>query len=90
MGQTLVHLDRLAHALGSIEKLHPNEETYMGHIKWRGWDVDGRFQACGGPGGEARKAAKDILEGGIEHGTKRYPPCPHAAGPYPYMSGGSA
>ena len=60
----------------------------MGHIKWRGWDVDGRFQACGGTWGDARKATTDILLGGVEHGTKRYPPCPHAAGPYPYMSGG--
>lgn len=85
---TLVHLDRLADALRTIESLHPNEESYLGHIKWRGWDVGGRFQACGGTWGDARKAIKDLLEGGIEHGTKRYPPCPHAAGPYPYMSGG--
>ncbi len=38
--------------------------------------------------GDARKAVEDILHGGIEHGTRHYPPCPHAAGPYPYMSGG--
>ena len=85
---TLVHLDRLARVLRSIDALHPGEATYLGHMKWRGWDVDHRFQACGGTWGEATKTAKDILYGGIEHGTKRYPPCPHAAGPYPYMSGG--
>ena len=85
---TLVHLDRLANVLKSIDAKHPGEETYLGHIKWRGWDVDDRFQACGGTWGDARKAARDIVHGGIEHGTHVYPPCPHAAGPYPYMSGG--
>ena len=85
---TLVHLDRLAHVLRGIDARHPDEATYMGHVKWRGWDVDNRFQACGGTWGEARKTQTDILYGGIEHGTKRYPPCPHAAGPFPYMSGG--
>ena len=29
-----------------------------------------------------------MLEGGTLPGGVRYPPCPHAAGPYPYMSGG--
>lgn len=85
---TLVHLDRLANVLRSIDTMHPGEATYLGHLKWRGWDVDDRFQACGGTWGDARKAIKDILYGGIVHGTMPYPPCPHSAGPYPYMSGG--
>ena len=50
--------------------------------------MDHRFQACGGTWGDAPKTAEDILHGGIMHGTTRYPNCPNAAGPYPYMSGG--
>jgi len=85
---TLVNLDRLMTVLQSIDRQHPGEPSYFGHVKWRGWDVDDRFQACGGTWGDAPKTAEDILRGGIEHETHRYPPCPHAAGPYPYMSGG--
>ena len=61
---TLVHLDRLANVLRAIDAKHPGEETYLGHMKWRGWDVDNRFQACGGTWGEARKTTEDILHGG--------------------------
>jgi len=85
---TLVHLDRLKAVLAKLEREQPKREIYFGHMKWRGWDVGDRFQACGGTWGDARKTMTDIVEGGIEHGSKRYPNCPHAAGPYPYMSGG--
>ena len=66
----------------------PDAAIYFGHIKWRGWDVGHRFQACGGGWGPARKTGDDIAVGGVLPGNIRYPPCPHAAGPYPYMSGG--
>ncbi|KAL3915769.1 MAG: hypothetical protein SGPRY_007087, partial [Prymnesium sp.] len=76
---TLVHLDRLeatlrhvlsiapcaeteAHA-AQVEMTHPDKAVYFGHMKWRGWDVDHRFQACGGTWGDARKTEEDILQG---------------------------
>ena len=48
------------------------------------------IQACGGIWGTARKAQSDILEGGVLNDAThtRYASCPHAAGPFPYMSGG--
>ena len=87
---TLVHLDRLQRTLAFIEAQRPGAATYFGHMKWRGWDVDDRFQACGGTWGDAPKTAEDIVKGGTMPTTppRTYPPCPHAAGPYPYMSGG--
>lgn len=85
---TLVHLDRIEKVLRQIERERPGQPVYFGHMKWRGWDVEDRFQACGGTWGDAIKTAEDILEGGVVHGATRYPPCPNAAGPYPYMSGG--
>jgi len=85
---TLVNLDRLETYLKQIDREQPGRAVYFGHMKWRGWDVDDRFQACGGTWGDAAKTAKDILEGGIKFGDVRYPPCPDAAGPFPYMSGG--
>lgn len=78
---TLVHLDRLHTVLSHVARAEgPERPVYLGHMKWRGWEVNHRFQACGGTWGNAVKTAKDILYGD--------PPCPHAAGPYPYMSGG--
>ena len=95
---TLVHVNRLEATLRHVESKHPDRAIYFGHLKWRGWDAGDhgpntyksgfRFQACGGTWGDARKTQRDILSGGLLHGTTRYPPCPHAAGPYPYMSGG--
>ena len=86
---TMVHLDRLHAVLSHAARAEgPNRPIYLGHMKWRGWEVGKRFQACGGTWGNAVKTASDILSGGIAHGHERYPPCPHAAGPYPYMSGG--
>lgn len=85
---TLVHLDRLQHVLGAASRERPGEAIYFGHIKWRGWDVGHRFQACGGGWGPAGKTGTDIASGGTLPGGITYPPCPHAAGPYPYMSGG--
>ena len=89
---TLVHHERLAITLRRLtERLTTSvgegAPAYFGHIKWRGWEGGTRFQACGGGWGDAAKTAQDLLRGGIAHG-KPYPPCPHAAGPYPYMSGG--
>lgn len=78
---TLVHLDRLHAVLAHVARAEgPERPVYLGHMKWRGWEVDFRFQACGGTWGNAVKTGTDMLEG--------TPPCPHAAGPYPYMSGG--
>eukprot|EP00966_Prymnesium_polylepis_P004403 101053-Prymnesium_polylepis.1 len=57
-------------------------------MKWRGWDVGNRFKACGGNWGGAFKTKEDILRGGMGPDGRPYPPCPHAAGPFPYMSGG--
>ena len=85
---TLVHHDRLEVVLRQLEREMPGRAVYFGHMKWRGWEPHHRFQACGGGWGDAKKTADDILRGGILHGTTRYPPCPYAAGPYPYMSGG--
>ena len=59
----------------------PERPVYLGHMKWRGWDVGFRFQACGGTWGNAVKTASDILYGGTLPGGKTYAPCPHAAGP---------
>ena len=78
---TLVHLDRLHAVLAHVARSEgPTRPVYLGHMKWRGWDTNFRFQACGGTWGNAVKTAQDILAGN--------PSCPHAAGPYPYMSGG--
>ena len=86
---TLVHVDRLHAVLDAIRRARGAESaTYIGHVKWRGWDVGHRFQACGGGWGPAHKTGEDIARGGMLPGGQRYPPCPHAAGPYPYMSGG--
>ena len=86
---TMVHLDRLQSVLSYIASSEGSDRpVYLGHMKWRGWDVGKRFQACGGSWGNAVKTASDILSGGVLPGGVRYPPCPHAAGPYPYMSGG--
>ena len=86
---TLVHMDRLHAVLRSVEaSLGADAAVYFGHIKWRGWDVGHRFQACGGGWGPARKTGDDIAHGGVLPNGQRYKPCPHAAGPYPYMSGG--
>ena len=60
-----------AAVLRSIDVARPGEATYFGHMKWRGWDVDDRFQACGGTWGNAVKTASDILSGGIAHGIAR-------------------
>ena len=38
-----------------------------------------RYQACGGGWGAAKKTTNDLRQSSD---------CPHAAGPYPYMSGG--
>ena len=86
---TLVHLDRLHQMLNFVQRARgADAAVYLGHIKWRGWDVGHRFQACGGGWGPAKKTGDDIAYGGDLPDGKRYPPCPHAAGPYPYMSGG--
>lgn len=90
---TLVHLDRLHATLSHIARAEgPDRPVYLGHMKWRGWDSGYRFQACGGTWGNAFKTKNDILYGGKfgknGHQGADYPPCPHAAGPYPYMSGG--
>ena len=85
---TLVHLDRIQRVLAEAQRERPGEAIYFGHIKWRGWDVGHRFQACGGGWGPAGKTGVDIASGGVLPGGITYPPCPHAAGPYPYMSGG--
>ena len=85
---TLVHLDRLHQSLSRVESRRRGMPVYYGHLKWRGWDVGYRFQACGGIWGFAQKTQSDILFGGRLAGGGTYPPCPHAAGPYAYMSGG--
>jgi hypothetical protein len=86
---TLAHVDRLHRTLATVKAARgADASTYLGLIKWRGWDVAHRFQACGGGWGPAGKTGDDIAAGGVLPGGKRYPPCPHAAGPYPYMSGG--
>jgi hypothetical protein len=85
---TLVHLDRLRAVLAAAQRERPSEAIYFGHIKWRGWDIGHRFQACGGGWGPAGKTGDDIARGGELPGGRKYPPCPYAAGPYPYMSGG--
>ena len=86
---TLVHLDRLHHSLSESSRARGRDAAiYFGHVKWRGWDVGHRFQACGGGWGPAGKTGDDIAYGGTLPGGIKYPPCPHAAGPYPYMSGG--
>ena len=43
-----MHLDRLGSVLRDLERKHPRRAVYFGHMKWRGWDVGDRFQACGG------------------------------------------
>lgn len=85
---TLVHHDRLHETLLRVESRRRGMPVYLGHVKWRGWDVGYRFQACGGIWGFAQKTKEDILNGGLLPGGRRYPACPHAAGPYAYMSGG--
>ena len=90
---TLVHLDRLHSVLSHVASSEGRERpVYLGHMKWRGWDVGYRFQACGGSWGNAVKTKQDILEGGPYDLRKPdgtwYPACNDAAGPYPYMSGG--
>ena len=86
---TMVHLDRLHATLSHVSQTEgPTRPVLVGHMKWRGWDVGYRFQACGGTWGNAAKTATDMLQGGTLPGGHTYPPCPHAAGPYPYMSGG--
>ena len=76
---TLVHLDHLAALVDELEAALPGRPVYLGHTKWRAWNVDYRFQACGGGWGAAKKTANDL---------RQTDDCPHAAGPYPYMSGG--
>ena len=77
---TLVHLDHLTALVDELQRALPADKpVYLGHTKWRGWDVDDRFQACGGGWGAAKKTTNDL-----RHSAD----CPHAAGPYPYMSGG--
>ena len=95
---TLVHLDRLESDLRQVERQYPDEAVYLGHFKWRGWDAGDhgpnvyksgfRYQACGGTWGDSAKTKSDILFGGVLGNGNPYPPCPHAAGPYVYMSGG--
>ena len=86
---TLVHLDRLHAVLNHVARTEgPERPIYFGHMKWRGWDEPHKFQACGGTWGNAVKTASDILFGGKLNNGETYPPCPDAAGPYPYMSGG--
>ena len=90
---TMVHLDRLHRILAQIVRTEgPERPVYFGHMKWRGWDEGYRFQACGGSWGNAAKTKQDILVGGPidlrKPDGEQYPPCPNAAGPYPYMSGG--
>ena len=46
---TLVHLDHLTALVDELQRALPADKpVYLGHTKWRGWDVDDRFQACGG------------------------------------------
>ena len=90
---TMVHLDRLDRVLGQVVRTEGADRlVYLGHMKWRGWDEGYRFQACGGSWGNAAKTKSDILFGGPvdlhNPSGAQYPPCPHAVGPYPYMSGG--
>ena len=50
---TLVHLDHLTALVDELQRALPADKpVYMGHTKWRAWNVDGRFQACGGGWGE--------------------------------------
>lgn len=69
---TLVHLDHLTALIDELQRALPNKPVYMGHTKWRAWDVDARFQACGGGWGAAKKTANDLRQGSD---------CPHAAQP---------
>jgi hypothetical protein len=86
---TLVHLSRLGSTLrNATARLGPSARVYFGHLKWRGWEAGHRFQACGGMWGDAPKAVNDILHGEALPNGSRHSACPHAAGPYPYMSGG--
>jgi len=86
---TLVHLSRLGETLANVTRsLGRTAHVYFGHLKWRGWEAGHRFQACGGGWGDSAKTLSDILGGGGMPDGSRYPPCPHAAGPVPYMSGG--
>ena len=88
---TLVHLSRLGETLANVTRsLGRTAHVYFGHLKWRGWEAGHRFQACGGGWGDSAKTLSDILGGGGMPDGSRYPPCPHAAGPVPYMSGGMA
>ena len=57
-------------------------------MKWRGWEVNAGFKACGGNWGGAFKTKEDLLHGGIGPDGRAYPACDNAAGPFPYMSGG--
>ena len=86
---TLVHLDRLQSALSRIEHSLPRAKTYTGHMKWRGWDDQtDALSACGGNWGGAHKTLEDLITHTKSPDGKILPPCSHAAGPYPYMSGG--
>ena len=85
-----VHLDRLEQVLRQVEAQLPGQPVYFGHMKWRGWNAFHRFQACGGGWGPAGKTLDDMYNGSPLHGGGRAKPCPYAAGPYPYMSGGMA
>ena len=50
---TLVHLDHLTALVDELQRALPADKpVYMGHTKWRAWNVDARFQACGGGWGE--------------------------------------
>ncbi|KAL1526858.1 hypothetical protein AB1Y20_015549 [Prymnesium parvum] len=85
-----IHHSRLDAVLRHVGAQLPGRAVYFGHVKWRGWEAFHRFQACGGGWGPAAKTWDDILFGAPLHGGGRAPACPHAAGPYPYMSGGMA
>ena len=62
--------------------------TALPQMKWRGWEVNESFKACGGNWGGAFKTKEDLLRGGIGPDGRQYPACDNAAGPFPYMSGG--
>lgn len=70
---TLVHLPRLAHALGEVDATRP---SLFGFVKWRGWDFGG-FRACGGVWGTAEDVWTAFDDGR----------CPNASGPLPYTAG---
>ena len=68
---TLVHLDHLTALVDELQRaLTADKPVYLGHTKWRGWEADYRFQACGGGWGAAKKTTNDL-----RHSAD----CPHAA-----------